>query len=234
MSDGSASCCRARPISRAGAAGARGCWRRACRRSRWSGASSATRPTCSAATPAAGRGRAGAPPACRAPSSSWRRSPSATATRERFALLYRILWRLVRASTGCCRWRPTPTSSGCRPGESGAAGRAQDARLRPLPRGRRPTTARALRRLVRARPPHRARPRPRFFIRRFAAHALVHPDAGGAARIGTARRCASAPAASRAEAPPEDAHRGTLARLLPQHLQPGAAEARTRCGPRCR
>ena len=53
--------------------------------------------------------------------------------------------------------------------------------------------------------PHRRGGRALVFVRRFAQHALGHPHARALACAGTASSCASAPARSRADAPPADA-----------------------------
>ncbi len=140
---------------------------------------------------------------------------------ERFALLYRLLWRL-RQQPRSARYRDR---SRCRrtrrDGKGGAPRRAQDARLRPLPRNR-PRAQIAFRRLVRAGTSHRRTGRAvlRAPVRR---HAVVDPDAGSLRALG--RPCRLDHAGRRqvrgADAGPPG---GNLAQLLRVDLQPGAAE----------
>ena len=95
---------------------------------------------------------------------------------ERFALLYRLLWRL-RQQPRSARYRDrSRCGRGRRDGEGRAPRRAQDARLRPLPRNR-PRAEIALRRLVRAGASHRRTGRA-VLRAPLCRHALVDPDAG--------------------------------------------------------
>ena len=142
---------------------------------------------------------------------------------ERFALLYRLLWRLrgnhdllddrdrSGRRAGSRRWprRCAATSTRCTP-SSASARSAREQRV-------------AFRRLVRAGASHRRTGRAvlRAPLRR---HALVDPDAGRSARIGTATRVSITPGVSKADAPDGRPARGNLAALLRQHLQSGAAE----------
>ena len=167
-----------------------------------SGGTATAAPACSVAPPPAASTAARA---CRRPSS---RSPSEVICHRdpralRSALPAALAARAWRAPAA----RRSPPTRWC----TGSRGMAKAVRrdLHKMHafvrfrrgRGRR---RRALRRLVRARAPHPRRAAP-FFVGRFAAHALVDPDARRRRCIGTARRSPSAPACRAREAPAEDA-----------------------------
>ena len=113
-------------------------------------------------------------------------------------------------------------------GAGGAPRHAQDEDVRPLPHDRRARRRRrdrraAARRLVRARAPHRRGDRA---VLRAPLHgdALGDPDARAQRPLGRRRarlrpRCAARPGACAGR------RRAALARQLPQHLQPGTAQA---------
>ena len=110
---------------------------------------------------------------------------------QRFALLYRLLWRL-RSEPGAARTiRSTPTA--CRRSDMAQAVRRDMHKMKAFVRFReRRATTRpraAARRLVRARRTTSSRPTRRFFTRRFAQHALGDPDAGTQRALG--RRAAA-------------------------------------------
>ena len=195
------------------------------------GASPATGPACSAAR---------APPAEAAPVTA--RVPRAflelaeVAIRhrdpERFALLYRLLWRLARASPGCWRWRPTPTSSGCRPWPSRCG--ATRTRCTPscasaaCPRptgpsatspGSSPTTT-------------SSKPSPASSSRRFAGTALVDPDAGGERALG--RRALRMGRRGRRRGRRREDALEELWRAYYRSIFNPARLKPARCGPRCR
>ena len=99
------------------------------------------------------------------------------------------------ATTICSMSRPIPTSPGHGDGQGGPSRRAQDARLRPLPRSR-PRAGVAFRRLVRAGAPHRRTGRA-VFRAPVCRHGVVDPDAGGLRALGRARRLDHAGRAAR-------------------------------------
>ena len=123
---------------------------------------------------------------------------------ERFALLYRILWRIVQGEHGLMQ---VATDADIVRLHALVKSVRRDAhklhaflRFRGIETERRPQ----IRRLVRTRPPHPGS-RAGFFIRRFAAlrWSILTPEAS-AHWDGTTLRMGAG--GSRAEAPPEDAH----------------------------
>ena len=143
-------------------------------------------------------------PASHVPSWSSPRSPSATATgnASRCSTACCGGWR--RASPGCCRWRPTPTSSGCRAWSNRYGGTRISCTPSCASAASRPR--RGERYVAWFEPDHHIlEAETGFFIRRFAAlrWSILTPEAsahwdGETLRMG--------PGGSRAEAPPDDAH----------------------------
>ena len=162
-----------------------------------------------------------APSTCRPNSSSWRKTAILHRDPERFAILYRLLWRLQdNHDLLRCRDR-SRRRAGHGDGQGGASRRAQDACLRPLPRDR-PRARVALRRLVRAGASHRRAGRA-VLRQALCRHALVDPDAGPLRALGRPRALVHAGRQQERGAGRRPAG-GNLAALLRQHLQSGAAE----------
>ena len=112
-------------------------------------------------------------------------------------------------------------------GEGGSPRHPQDARLRALPAARR-GAARTLRRLVRARTPHR-RAQCRLLRSPLYRHALDHPDAPRLGRLGR-RAVGHRPRGAPRRCAARRRRRGALEDLFRQHLQPGAAEGEGHAG----
>ena len=176
--------------------------------------------------PATAAGRASASP--RALRGARRRSVVCHRDPARFALLYRLLWRLQGERRRCSRSRPTRMSTGLE--RMARAVRRDIHKMHAFVRFRRSGAARrpGMLALVRARPLHRRAGGAvlRAALRR---HGLVDPDARPQRRTGTARAASMAPGASRRDVPDDDALEEHWRSLLRQHLQPGAAEGRTPC-----
>ena len=139
---------------------------------------------------------------------------------ERFAILYRLLWRL-RSHHDLLEVATDPDVARCGDGQGGPPRPAQDAGLRSFSRNRARTDI-AFRRLVRARASHRRSHRTvlRQPLRR---HALVDPDAGCLRALGRPCRRLHAGRQPGRGAVGRPAG-GNLAALLRQHLQSGPAE----------
>ena len=146
---------------------------------------------------------------------------------ERFALLYALLLRLRERAAGCSRIAADPLVRAARGhGEGGAARHPQDARLRPLPRGR-GGGRHPLRRLVRARAPYRPRRR-RLLRPPLRQHGLVDPDARAALHWDGAR-CSRPGRRPRRRARRAIRLEAMWRTYYASHLQSGAAEGRRRC-----
>ena len=141
---------------------------------------------------------------------------------ERFALLYAIAAEAARQSQGARRSRRSAGRPAREIGQGGAPRRAQDARLRPLPRDRGARRRHALRRLVRARQPYRPA-RSRLLRPPLRQHALVDPDARAVDPLGR-RDAARRAGRDRGRCARRRSGRGDVEDLLRQHLQPGAGQ----------